>query len=210
MDFVEIIKQQPLKEFRRGEVLLQKGSPAQHLMAIRDGFVKVTSINDEGVERLVWIAGRYDLTPTERLFSKSGSVRFFYTALTDGTYYQLEKADFLAKAVQYPELMAEIAKGMSDHYDDLLQHIEAIDTASVRERLLRTLLYLSERLSADANVDIRAYGLKLTHSDFANLIGSTRETTSLMLSALRREGFVSYSRSAFTVHADEIRDHLDT
>ena len=205
MDFVEYIKSAPLKTFQRGEILLQKGSRTASLMAVRSGFVKVTSINDEGVERLVWIAGRYDLAPTERLFSKSGTVRFFYTALTDGSYYQLDKASFLKQASERPELMAEIAKGMSDHYDDLLQHIDAIDTASVKERLLRTLLYLSERLSADESVDLCDHGLILTHADFANLIGSTRETTSAMLGSLRREGFIEYSRKSCLVHASKIR-----
>ena len=205
MDFVDYIKSAPLKNFTRGEVLVQKGAASSSVMALRSGFVKVTSINDEGVERLVWIAGRYDLAPTERLFSKSGTVRFFYTALTDGSYYQLEKKDFLEKAAEHPELMADIAKGMSDHYDDLLQHIDAIDTASVKERLLRTLLYLAERLSAEESVDLCEYGLTLTHADFSNLIGSTRETTSLTLNALRREGYVDYTRKQCTVHASKIR-----
>jgi len=209
MDLVEYVKSAPLKTFQRGEVLVQKGTVMESLMAIRTGFVKVTSINDDGIERLVWIAGRYDLAPTERLFSKSGAVRFFYTALTDGSYYQIEKTNLLASAAEHPQLMTEIAKGMSDHYDDLLQHIDAIDTASVKERLMRTLLYLAGRLSADDSVDLHEYDLKLTHADFSHLIGSTRETTSLMLSELRREGYIDYSRQQCIVHSSKIRAQFE-
>lgn len=205
MDFVNYIKQSPLKKFRRGEVLLQKDDTTSSLMAVRTGFLKVTSINNDGIERLIWIAGRYDLAPTERLFSKTGGVRFLYTALTDGSYYEIDKNNFLEEAKQSPQLMAEIAKGMSDHYDDLLQHIDAIDAASVKERLLRTLLYLAERLSAEDEVDLFAHGLVLTHTDFSNLIGSTRETTSVMLNAIRDEGYISYSRQHCTVYAAKIR-----
>lgn len=209
MDLVDYVKSAPLKTFQRGEVLVQKGAVTASLMAIRTGFVKVTSISDDGTERLVWIAGRYDLAPTERLFSKSGAVRFFYTALTDGSYYQLEKSDFLANAQGDPELMTEIARGMSDHYDDLLQHIDAIDTANVKERLLRTLLYLAERLGADERVDLSEHGLTLTHADLAHLIGSTRETTSLMLNEIRREGYIEYQRRKYVVYAAKIRELLD-
>lgn len=206
MNSVEYIKQSPLKTFERGEVLLQKGDLGKMLMVIRTGFIKVTSINEDGVERLVWLPGRYDIAPAERLFSRTGTVRFFYTALTDGTYYEIDKEGFMAQASQHPELMEEIARGMSDHYDELLQRIDAIDTASVKERLLRTLLQLAEHLSGESEVDLYSHGLVLTHADFSNLIGSTRETTSLTLNELRKEGFVNYSRSHFTIFTEKIRN----
>lgn len=207
MDYVDYIKNYPLKSFTRGETLLQKGEAIRFLMALRTGFVKITSISDEGVERLLWIAGRYDLVPIEKLFAKQGNVHFFYTALTDGTYYQIDKQAFIEKAFEAPALMAQIARGMSDHHDDLLQHIDALDTSSVREKLLLTLLYVAARLSGEDDVDLIAHGLRLTHADFANLIGSTRETTSLELLKLRKEGYVTYSRTSFVVHTNTIRQH---
>lgn len=205
MEYVDYIKALPLKTFRKGEVLLQKGDMSDMLMAIRTGFVKVTSINNAGIERLIWIAGRYDFAPSENIFSKRGTTQFFYTALTDGTYYEVDKADFLDKAQEQPQLMTEIAKGLSNHYDDLLQRIDAIDAPSLTERLLLTILYLVERISAETSVDLVEHGLALTHADFANLIGSTRETTSLLLSNLRSEGCIDYSRSKFIVNTDKIR-----
>lgn len=207
MDYVDYIKNYPLKSFTRGETLLQKGEAIRFLMALRTGFVKITSISDEGVERLLWIAGRYDLVPIEKLFAKQGNVHFFYTALTDGTYYQIDKQAFIEKAFEAPALMAQIARGMSDHHDDLLQHIDALDTSSIREKLLLTLLYVAARLSGEDDVDLIAHGLRLTHADFANLIGSTRETTSLELIKLRREGYITYSRTSFVVHTGKIRQH---
>lgn len=208
MDIVEYIRKFPVKEFTRGELLLQKGDPSTNLMAIREGFIKVTSISASGVERLVWIAGRYDLAPTEQLFSKSGTVRFFYTALTDGSYYEIDKEVLLNLAKEEPAIMAEIAKNMSVHYDDFLQRVDAVDTATVKERLVRTLCYLAERLSADSVVDLYESGLKLSHADLAAMIGSTRETTSLTLSELRKAGFIDYSRQKLTVKVDELKASL--
>lgn len=208
MDIVEYIRKFPVKEFTRSELLLQKGDPSTNLMAIREGFIKVTSISASGVERLVWIAGRYDLAPTEQLFSKSGTVRFFYTALTDGSYYEIDKEVLLNLAKEEPAIMAEIAKNMSVHYDDFLQRVDAVDTATVKERLVRTLCYLAERLSADSVVDLYESGLKLSHADLAAMIGSTRETTSLTLSELRKAGFIDYSRQKLTVKVDELKASL--
>jgi len=208
MKIASYIQNFPLKTFQRGELLLQKGDPGSQLMAIRDGFIKVTSINANGVERLIWIAGRYDIAPTEQLFSKHGNVRFFYTALTDGSYYAVEKADLLENADRDPAFMAEIAKNMSLHYDDFLQRIDAVDTATVKERLMRTLLYLAERLSADSVVDLYEHGLRISHQDLSSMIGSTRETTSVMLSELRNEELIEYSRQKLTVSVDKLKLEL--
>ena len=209
MNIVEYVRQFPVKSFQRGELLLQKGDSSTQLMAIRDGFIKVTSISPKGIERLLWIAGRYDIAPTEQLFSKHGEVRFFYTALTDGSYYEMDKNELLALASSEPQIMAEIAKNMSIHYDDFLQRVDAVDTGTVKERLMRTLCYLAERLSADKTVDLYSYGLRVGHADLAAMIGSTRETTSIMLSELRRDKLVLYSRQKLTVHVDKIQAKLD-
>ncbi len=190
-------------------MLLQKGDSLSYIMAIREGFVKITSIGDNGVERLLWIAGRYDIVPTEQLFSSNAKVRYFYTALTNGSYYAVDKKDFIKTAMETPELMIEIARGMSSHYDDFLEHIDAVDTATVKERLLRTLCYLSERLSGNNVVDLYAEGLLLTHQDFAAMIGSTRETTSLTLNELRQAKLISYNRKEFIVYVDRIMEVVE-
>jgi len=208
MDIAAYIQNFPAKEFQRGELLLQKGDSSSQLMAIRNGFVKVTSINANGVERLVWIAGRYDIAPTEQLFSKHGKVRFFYTALTDGSFYEIDKADLLSVASREPVIMAEIAKSMAIHYDDFLQRVDAVDSATVKERLMRTLCYLAERLSANSTVDLFEYGLKISHQDLSTMIGSTRETTSVMLSELRSENLIQYSRQKLTIHVDKLKTTL--
>lgn len=208
MDITEYVRKLPVKQFSRGELLLQKGDPSTNLMAIREGFIKVTSINSSGVERLIWIAGRYDIAPTEQLFSKLGTVRFFYTALTDGSYYEMDKEELLTLANTEPAIMAEIARNMSLHYDDFLQRVDAVDTATVKERLMRTLCYLAERLSADSVVDLYESGLKISHADLAAMIGSTRETTSLMLAELREGGCIDYSRQKMTIHVDALKHDL--
>lgn len=210
MDIVEYVKQKPLREFSRGEVLLSKDDSISTLFAIRTGYVKVTSISASGVERLIWIAGRYDITPTEQFFSKYGSTQFFYTALTDGSYYELDKTEFIDAAKEDQVLMTEIARSMSSHYDDFMTRLDAVDAATVSERLLRTLSYLGQRLSADSNVNLLDYNLKLTHRDLAAMISSTRETTSLILAEFRNRGLITYNRSSFVIHTDKILVELET
>ncbi len=209
MDSMEYIKQLPVRQFERGTVLLQKGDPLDFIMAIREGYIKVTSISDGGIERLLWIAGRYDFAPVEQLFSKQGQARFFYTALTNGSYYEVNRTELITHASEHAAVMEEVAKGMSEHYDDFLQRIDSVDGLTVRERLLKTLLYLARRFSANDAVNLYEEGLRITHQDLAGMIGSTRETTSFTLSELRADNYVTYDRTCFIVHTDKIENAID-
>ena len=204
MNNMNYIKQFPLRHFTRGTLLASKGDDLTSIMAIRTGYIKITSINEAGIERLVWIAGRYDFAPNEQLFSSRGTCRYFYTALSDGSYYDVSRTDFMNEAAKNMSLMTEIARGMSEHYDDMLQRIDSVESMGVRERLLKTLSYLARRSSADHSVDLVAQGLSLTHQELASMIGSTRETTSSLLSDLRSEGLIQYDRAHLIVNVREI------
>ena len=202
MDTITFIQQFPRISFTKGEVILNEGDVSDSLLAIVTGYVKVSSIDNQGNDRLLWIAGRYDIAPTERLFSSSRPLQFFYTALTDGIAYKIDKSQYLAFAKTDLTAMTEIATNMSSHYDDLLLRIQSIEQDSVRHKLIATLRYLAGRFSADETVDLYQLGLRVTHQDLASMIGSTRETTSLELQKLRKDGFIDYNSGAFIIYLD--------
>jgi len=207
MEIVDYIKQFPLREFKKGDMLLAEGQQTARLFALVKGFVKVTSIQESGNEQLLWIEGRYDVVPTEHLFSLSRTVSFYYTALTDGTYYDIDKASFIKFAKETPAFMSEVAVNMSEHYDDLMNRLNGIGQTSVRAKLVSTLRYVAERFSADETVDLYQLGLKLTHSDFAAMVGSTRETVSIELHTLMSEGYIEYDRTKFTIYLSKIKEN---
>lgn len=208
MDSVEFIKQFPVRSFDKGSLIMSEGSGVDQLFAIRSGYIKVSSLNTEGIQRLLWIAGRYDLAPTEQLFSRRASVTFYYTALTDVVAYVIPKDVFLTHAHENPAFLYEIAAGMSGHYDDLLHRLHSLEQTSIRDRLIHTLHYLAKRFSADDMVDLHRLNLRLTHQDLADMIGATRETTSLELQKLRRSGLVEYNRSSFIIYTDKLSEAL--
>jgi CRP/FNR family transcriptional regulator len=205
MDIVDYVKNRPVKRFSKGEIILSEGEITDTLLAIRSGYCKISSIDDAGDEHMLWIAGRYDIIPTERLFSARSPLQFFYTALSDIEVYEINKADFITKAKADVSLMTEIAASMSGHYDDLLSRVNSTGHNSVRERLIGTLRYVAERFSAQESVDLYQLGLRLTHKDIAEMIGSTRETTSLELKRLHEEGCITYDRKQFIIHLDRCK-----
>lgn len=205
MDVISFVQNFPLLDFRKGDVLLPEGQSNNHLFALRTGYVKVTSLHENGSEKLLWIAGRYDIVPTEQFFSINGRLRYFYTALSDGSMYDIDKPKFLEHAKINPTLMTEVATGMSTHYDDLMNRIDTVEQTTIRSKLIYTLCYVGERFSANNIVDLSELGLRLTQNDIAAMVGSTRETMSLELNYLKDHGAIEYSRSTLILNIEKLK-----
>lgn len=208
MEVTEFIRRFPRRHFTKGEVLVSEGDPILELFAPIRGFIKATSIDDAGVEHLLWIAGSSDILPAEQLLHPHTTASYFYTALTDGTYCAVNKDKLLDYLHSTPEAMAVIADRMSLLADDLLERIDASSQQTVRSKLLTTLYYLARHFSDGDECDLHHIGLPLTHLDLAEMIGATRETTSIELMRLRREGFIVYSRSSFVIYKDKLAQAL--
>ncbi len=204
MEVLEFIRQFPMKSFTKGETILSEGHPLSSIYAVRTGFIKVTSLSESGNERLLWIAGPSNMVPAEQLFAVSGSLRFFYTALSDCEVYKVDKVQFVEYTKNTPVLMAEIARRMSSHYDDLLMRVDTVGQVNVRYKLIYALCHLAKRFSDNDIVDIHQLGLVLTHQDMSEMVGSTRETTSLELRKLMLLGGITYDRNQFIINVPEL------
>jgi CRP/FNR family transcriptional regulator, cyclic AMP receptor protein len=205
MQIIDFIQDFPIQEFQKGDVLLSEGQQNNKLLALRSGFVKVTSLHESGSEKLLWIAGRYDIVPTEQLFSLTGNLHYFYTALSKGSLYEIDKISFLQYAKSNPSLMTEVARGMSSHYDDLMNRLDSVEQTTIRGKIIFTLCYLAERFSADNEVDLLELGLVLTQNDIASMVGSTRETISVELNLLKSHGAIMYDRNKFIINLQKLR-----
>lgn len=207
-EFIDFMKSFPVRAFSKGESLPVTAWEKTTLYAIQTGFVKVSSYDSSGNQQFIFLKGRLDIVPSERLFSSRVSDDYFYEALTDVTAYEIEKAVFLKFAKENLLVMTEIARSMSSHYDDLLLRLRATEQTTIRSKLIHTLYQLATKLSSEQRVELHKLGLQLTHNDIAQLIGSTRETTTLELRKLKNERVIDYSRTEFTVDIEKIGELL--
>lgn len=210
LSIVEFVKSFPLQTFSKNEALFDADQPSDNILIVREGAVKVSSFSDDGTERILWLAGRYDIVPTEGLFSRSSAPRYFYTAFSDGSAYAVNKKEFLAVAATNVAIMTQLARGLSEHHDDLLVRLHSVGQPNLRSKTLAMLHALCEKFSGADVVHFHELGLNLTHQDIAGMVDATREAVSIELKQLQDEGFVDYSRSTFTVNYQKIDHEIKT
>ncbi len=92
-----------------------------------------------------------------------------------------------------PEISLGVTKLVGLRLRRIERRLKYLLFRSARERLVHLLLELVERYGKRSGSEIRI-SLRLSHQDMASIIGSTRETVTLVLGELQAEGSVRLAR----------------
>jgi CRP-like cAMP-binding protein len=88
--------------------------------------------------------------------------------------------------------------------------LNALQHSRASDKLIYTLHYLALSHSKPAATDTVELTLLLTHQDFANLTGLTRETTATELNKLKKNGVITYGKhTPYKVNVAKLRGALN-
>jgi CRP/FNR family transcriptional regulator, cyclic AMP receptor protein len=112
------------------------------------------------------------------------------TCLGPAVLYFARAEDLYGLMTRYPALAINVARYATEQRYEAFSVAEDFASLTVPERLVKLL----ERLAVEHGspcAEGRRLGIRLTHSEIASLIGSTRETVTLQMGQLRREGRIT-------------------
>jgi CRP-like cAMP-binding protein len=188
---------------RRKAELFLKGQNADALYFIERGLIKLDRPADG--DRCVTLdlcatgdlLGEESLTPQQVYQTQA-------EALTPLAVFRIPSNQALEAAATNPLLAMFLLEATLRRKQAIERRLELVAAHDVERRILLCLADLSARGEKEDN---GASSLPLTQRDVANLIGATRETTSLMLNQMERSGLISLSRGKISIQsADILRD----
>ncbi|MGH3144576.1 MAG: Crp/Fnr family transcriptional regulator [Rubrobacter sp.] len=152
-----------------------------------------------GTVRLYKIYGDYKEATTALLkdggvFGKLNLVEgrwqdVFAEAVTESRVASIQKAS-LERVIKYdPGFALKLFSSLSERLRQSDEVIESLLHREVSTRLATLLMNLSERFGEDNGAG-RLIDVRLTHQDLANMIASTREAVSKVMSEFQRDGVV--------------------
>lgn len=177
--------------------IFEQGDPTRLVYLVKRGNVRISRITPDGKEITVAILGAGDIFGEETLFAE-GERTTVATTVGETLLCTAKADDLFALLSSDPELALNVAKIVHERLNDASATIEDLAFARVTDRLL----HLFEKLAAEHGVAIAGgtrIELKLTHADIASLIGSTRETVTVELANLVREGKIRSDHGTFTL-----------
>jgi CRP/FNR family transcriptional regulator, global nitrogen regulator len=152
-----------------------------------------------GTVRLYKIYGDYKEATTALLkdggvFGKLNLVEgrwqdVFAEAVTEATVASIQKAALERVIKSNPEFALKLFSSLSERLRQSDEVIESLLHREVSTRLATLLMNLGERFGENDHAEVLV-GVRLTHQDLANMIASTREAVSKVMSEFQRDGVI--------------------
>lgn len=158
---------------------------------IKNGYVRVYRITEDGEELTVTILKPKDFFPLSYGIA-TPSNQYHLEAITALELWKAPQDQFLQFIKTNPELLYDLTTRILVSFDDVLFRMENLLFCNAYVKVAATLLMCAKGFGEDFNGKTRVK-VPLTHRDIATLIGITRETTSLEMKKLEKQGLLEKS-----------------
>lgn len=189
-DINTIDKYTNMREVKKKEKLYFQGSLDDNFYILKKGSVKIIKHSPQGNDIILdilsggTIFGEMSASdPTEK--DESAEV------IEEGLICTLKKDDFERLIQIVPGLEIKISKMMGLKHRKIESKLLELIFCTVEQRLAKTFLNLLDDFGVPDNGGY-LLKIKLTHKDYADLIGSTRETVTTTLNGLKNEGLIDF------------------
>jgi CRP/FNR family transcriptional regulator len=175
-----------IKVFKRGEVIFSEGEEATGFYIVLTGRVKIFKVSPEGKEQVLHIIGFQEPFAEVPVFAGQKYPAHAQT-LEEGKMLFFPRAKFVALISEGPDLAMKMLAVLSMRLRQFARLIEELSLKEVPQRLASYLLYLADR----EEKSVSEVELDISKSLLANMLGTTPETLSRMLTRMSEEGFIS-------------------
>jgi CRP/FNR family cyclic AMP-dependent transcriptional regulator len=188
----------PVRKFKKGEIIIFQGESPRNAFAVKSGTVKAYNLSVNGDEKPVAFYETNNVFPSTWVYGKVPSAIYYYEAFThEVEVYILNRQQFVRFIRKSPELMyQELDKLLADQLGGSMR-LNALQHSRASDKLIYTLHYLAlTHGKPGGDSGLIEITLDLTHQDFANLTGLTRETAATELNKLKKQGIISYGKNS--------------
>jgi CRP/FNR family transcriptional regulator len=184
--------------YPKGALLFVEGEAPRGVFVLCSGKVKLTTSSSEGRTLIVRIAG-----PGEVLGSSSVLLRRPYEISAETIepcqINFIRTEEFMAWIQNDREAMMSVARQLSGDYYAAQREIRSFGLAqTTTEKLARLMMDWCDERGESTDKGIRLKVL-LTHEEIAQMIGTTRETVTRLLTSLRAKKFIEIKGSTVNV-----------
>jgi len=195
----------PVRSYKKGEIVVFQGEAPRQTLVVKSGVIKSYNLSVNGDEKPMSFFTQLDIFPTSWTFHKAPSAYFYYEAFTDCQLYSVPRDDYLEFVRSNPEQLYATMEQLIVEQVGTSMRLNALQHSRASDKLLYTLHYLTLTHGREIKPRLIEIGLNLTHQDFANLTGLTRETTATELNRLKTKGVISYGKhTPYQVNLDKL------
>ena len=174
--------------FKKGQIIFNEGGFPHGIFCVNSGKIKITQSGDEGKEQIVRFAKDGDILGYRTILS-GDKYSSSATAIDDSSICFIPKNTFFNLIGKNANLSMEIMKLLSHDLNMAEHKITDLAQKPVRERMAEALLFLKETYGYES--DNATINVILSREEIANMVGTTRETATRLLSEFKDDSIVA-------------------
>jgi CRP/FNR family transcriptional regulator len=194
---VEFFSKFPLKKYKKGQVIFEPNDDFGGVYFVKSGYLRVYDVNKEGKESGIQLFR--PLYFLSLISAKTGiKNRHFIEAMTPVEAWVVSKEDFEKHIQSNPKLYAEVCNALMEKFLDLTSYISRLVSGDAYAKVAGLIYSMATEYGVAKNKEV-TIKFKITHKLIATLTGLTRETVTLQMLKLEKDGLIDNDRRQIVV-----------
>lgn len=198
------------RSFQKGEIIVFQGEAPRHTFIVKSGVVKSYNLSVNGDEKPMSFYSAQGVFPAPWTFRKAANAFYYYEAFTDCSVHLVPRDEYVEFLKSNPAVQFATLESYITEHIGMTMRLNALQHSRASDKLLYTLHYLTLTQGREIASKVIEIKLNLTHQDFANLTGLTRETTATELNRLKTKGVITYGKhTLYQVKLDKLHETIN-
>ena len=194
------------ERYGRGEAVFSAGAPGNNVYFLRSGKVKIKQLSPAGREVILWFCLPGEIFGLAEVARGGGRV-ISAQACERSEVLVVRQEKFRAFLMQRPHVAMLSMQVLSARLRLLGEVLVNLVADDVNTRIAKLILRLSSRYGTPAGKEVRLT-IPLTHQEIADMVGTTRQTVTSVLSALKRQGVLTIDDRRIQIESEELLNEL--
>lgn len=194
----ETYAKRPAHLVRKRTVLFNQGDPLLNLYFIKEGFVKLYQLSEEGRETVIYLCCPGDLLGVRALTSEERCARHFGETITDAKISTLTFDEFNNAVNDHPEFLIDIMHVFINRLNHAESRLNGFIATDVQTRVANFLHDCALRFGEKDSEGI-SLPLPLTHQRISEFVGSFRETVTHVIKKMEDENILIINRGKIRI-----------
>jgi CRP/FNR family transcriptional regulator len=201
-DYAALLAIAHAHRFRRGEFVFRADSPGENVYLLRRGKVKIHHLSADGREVILWFCFPGEVFGLAEV-AQGGGRAVDAQACADSEVLAVPRPQFCAYLEAHPKaaiLSMQVLGSRLRVLGDMMVNLVSDD---VETRIAKLVLRLGARYGVRGAGEIRLT-VPLTHQEIADMVGTTRQTATSVIGALRRQGVLRIDNHLIRIESEEL------
>lgn len=204
----KIIELQNIKKYKKGDIIFYEGDRGKAFFFVKSGKIKIYKTSFDGRDITLNILGKGSIFAEVTLFN---DVNYPATVevLEDSEIGMILNKDIEKMILNNNTLALQIIKVLTKRLYRSQKTLKEMAFNDTYSRTARTLLDLCQRHGRYTTLGIEI-DISITRQDIANMVGTSRETVSRIISDLKKEKILdSQSKKIVIIDKDKLKQCTD-